>query len=71
MVESYVFNKADALERRIDSIEESMNHGFAAIADNESKISKCSDLQTILTIITFVIALAALLMAAFALRIGG
>lgn len=71
MVESYVFNKADALERRIDSLEENMNHGFAVVADTESKIGKYTDLQTILIIVTFVIALAALLMAAFALRMGG
>ena len=71
MVESYVFNKADALERRIDALEENMEHGFAVVADTEAKIGKCTDLQTILIIITFVVAAVALVMAAFALRIGG
>ena len=71
MVESYVFNKADALERRVDVLEKNMEHGFAVVADTESKIGKCADLQMVLIIVTFVIALAALLMAAFALRIGG
>ena len=71
MVESYVFNKADALERRIDALEENMEHGFAVVADTEAKIGKYTDLQMVLIIITFVIALAALLMAAFALRMGG
>ena len=71
MVESYVFNKADALERRIDALEENMEHGFAVVADTEAKIGKYTDLQTILIIITFVIAAVALVMAALALRIGG
>ena len=71
MVESYVFNKADALERRIDSLEENMNHGFAVVADTESKIGKYTDIQMVLIIITFVVAVVALAMAAFALRMGG
>ena len=71
MVESYVFNKADALERRIDALEENMEHGFAVVADTESKIGKCADLQMVAIIVTFIIAAVALAMAAFALRIGG
>ena len=71
MTDGKVFSKVEVLERRIDALEENMEHGFAVVADTEAKIGKYTDLQTILIIITFVIALAALLMATFALRIGG
>lgn len=71
MVESYIVNKADVLERRIDALEENMNHGFAVVADTEAKIGKYTDIQMVLIIITFVVAAVALAMAAFALRMGG
>lgn len=71
MTESYIVNKADVLERRIDSLEENMEHGFAVVADTESKIGAYTDIQMVLIIITFVVAAVALAMAAFALRMGG
>lgn len=71
MTESYIVNKADALERRVDALEENMEHGFAVVADTEAKIGKYTDLQMALIIITFVVAAVALAMAALALRMGG
>ena len=71
MTESYIVNKADVLERRIDALEENMEHGFALVADTESKIGKCADLQMVAIIVTFIVAAVALAMAAFALRMGG
>lgn len=71
MTDGKVFNKAEVLERRIDALEENMEHGFAVVADTESKIGAYTDIQMVLIIITFVIAAVALVMAALALRIGG
>ena len=71
MTDGKVFNKAEVLERRIDALEENMEHGFAVVADTEAKIGKYTDLQMVVIIITFVVAAVALAMAALALRMGG